>query len=398
MLYTNIPDYKADRDVVLSAIWTACRYFAALTVILFIGTGCDDEKKPSEKIPVMATQKVVPDTPLMEQLRQENAFLKTQKILQAHTVNRYRNMMFLLPENLSEEEKTLLEQYRITYRNLRMASMSLETELLLDRYETISVQEQRFKLLIQKQHLVSQRKASVSVGKQAKKITSQTVKKAVASQKLHKKAAAVLSREVNALHRQLYAITSQRLLVTNVRDKDKYASEFANAVKLQENWLRKNYSKYASGANKEIKDILFRELRLLNLLKDCRTVHEFTYKGGEKMKGVRIGRFQIIDTGWKGIEFFDLRGKFESRLKTADLTPVMRRHLAAAGAVRTGKQDVKFNKISLLAYYHILSGEAAILGMPEMKLTAEEKQQLLLFFQFWGISPEMQNALTERKD
>ena len=387
--------------------WKKRHIPAILFVLLFVFTGCGDPGGKDTKgtsADETDSANVQPDTPLMTQLRQEIAFCKREKILQSHTVSRYRNIMLSLPEKLSDGEKNLLEQYRGIYGNLKKSTLLHETELTLLHYGKIAAREQRLKTMKQKQQLFFIPKPTVaSKGKRVEATLPQKKKVQLSSVQVNnKKMIDALRRDVTALHRQIYAVTSKRIIVSNEKEKGNHASEFARAVQLQEKWLMEKQKKYSAVTDKQIKKILAEEKAVLALLKDCRAVHEMTYNGGAKMKGVRLGRIRVVDTSWKGIEFIDLRDNFESRLKIPDLNYGVKMYLVAAGANRVGKKNVKFNGVPFLAYYHVLTGDGAISAASEMKLTADERQKLSVWCQAWDLPPEVQKILTvpgiERKD
>jgi hypothetical protein len=64
-------------------------------------------------------------------------------------------------------------------------------------------------------------------------------KAAVAKANERKNVENQIKRELAALYPRAYVTTSTRIIVTSAKDKDKYASEFANAVKLFEDWQKK---------------------------------------------------------------------------------------------------------------------------------------------------------------
>lgn len=320
------------------------------------------------------------DSPFSVQLRREIAFLKRQKTLHEDTVKRYRNIMFSLPERLSAEETALLEEYGETYRALQLKNAVRETESQLTYCEKIIADRKKQKLADQKQLLLFLTKKApvVSVKKKTNAGKKKTVKIETSVPRI---TLDQFQLEAAEKHRRIYALTSRRIKVVNSKEIKNFASEFARAETMFSAWLKEKRKQIPkSSVDRNLKDALAQEEVVLNLLKDCRAVHEMSYNGGEKMKGVRLGRFQILNTNWKGIDFIDRRDKFESRLKIQDLNYGVKMHLAAAGAVRAGKASVKINDIPLLAYYHVLTGDAAIPASPGMKLTATEKQSLIDWF------------------
>jgi hypothetical protein len=119
------------------------------------------------------------------------------------------------------------------------------------------------------------------------------------------------------------------------------------------------------------------------LLKTCQEIHELAYKGGEKMKGVAINRYRVVSTNWQGIEYADAGNHYQSRPKAANLNSAVKMVIVAQSARRLKKNTESVNGIPLLAYYHLLAGNADIVA--RLNLTMDQKQNLVDSFKNWGV-------------
>ena len=100
--------------------------------------------------------------------------------------------------------------------------------------------------------------------------------------------------------------------------------------------------------------------KALSLLKHCQAIHELAYKGGEKMKDVYIGKYRVVATNWRGIDYMHSDNSFQSRLKLSDLNYGVKMRLTAGSSMKLRKQNIMIDGIPLLAYYHILVGDTQI--------------------------------------
>ena len=336
-------------------------------------------------------------------LKSELAYLKTQKTLTGEAVSRYRNLYLEMPVQLTSEEREALEQYQHEYSRLRKAAELAKTEDLFERYEQLDAvrqraiaeeraRQRRFQNapvpVTKKNIIITQKMAAADAKRKAAAAKAQAEarrKAAVAKANERKNVENQIKRELTALYPRAYVTTSTRIIVTSAKDKDKYASEFASAIKLFEDWQKK----WAEQAERKpylsavIKTQISAAEQTLALLKTCQEIHELAYKGGEKMKGVAINRYRVVSTNWQGIEYADAGNHYQSRLKAANLNSAVKMVIVAQSARRLKKNTESVNGIPLLAYYHLLAGNADIVA--RLNLTMDQKQNLVDSFKNWGV-------------
>lgn len=333
---------------------------------------------------------------LTRQLKSELAYLKTQTVLTTDVVNRYRNLYLEMPAQLTSEERDALEQYLQEYSRLRKAAELAKAEKTFARYEQLEAERQRTiaeerarQIRFQKAPVPETKKNIEAVAKAAAtKAQAEARKKAVAEANERRNVKIQIKREFAALYPRAYALTSKRILVTSAKEKDKYASEFANAVKLFDDWQKK----WADQAKRKphLAGIISAQTntdavkQTIVLLKECQAIHELAYKGGTKMKGARLDRYRIVSTNWQGIEYADAGNHYQSRLKAANLNSAVKMRLIAHSARRLKKNTQALNGIPLLAYYHMLTGNADIVVRMN-HLTDVQKQDLIAYFKNWNL-------------
>ena len=333
---------------------------------------------------------------LTRQLKSELAYLKTQTVLTTDVVNRYRNLYLEIPAQLTSEERDALEQYLQEYSRLRKAAELAKAEKTFVRYEQLEAERQRTiaeerarQIRFQKAPVPETKKnIEVAAAKAAAKAQAEARKKAVAKANERRNVEKQIKREFAVLYPRAYALTSKRILVTSAKEKDKYASEFANAVKLFEDWQKK----WADQAKRKphLAGIISAQTntdavkQTIILLKECQAIHELAYKGGTKMKGARLDRYRIVSTNWQGIEYADAGNHYQSRLKAANLNSAVKMRLIAHSARRLKKNTQALNGIPLLAYYHMLTGNADIVVRMN-HLTDVQKQDLIAYFKNWDL-------------
>ena len=334
---------------------------------------------------------------LTRQLKSELAYLKTQTVLTTDVVNRYRNLYLEMPAQLTSEERDALEQYLQEYSRLRKAAELAKAEKTFARYEQLEAERQRT-IAEERAHQIRFQKAPVPETKKnievaaakaaAAKAQAEARKKAVAKANERRNVEKQIKREFAVLYPRAYALTSKRILVTSAKEKDKYASEFANAVKLFDDWQKK----WADQAKRKphLSGIISAQTntdavkQTIILLKECQAIHELAYKGGTKMKGARLDRYRIVSTNWQGIEYADAGNHYQSRLKAANLNSAVKMRLIAHSARRLKKNTQALNGIPLLAYYHMLTGNADIVVRMN-HLTDVQKQDLIAYFKNWDL-------------
>ena len=342
---------------------------------------------------------------LTRQLKSELAYLKTQTVLTTDVVNRYRNLYLEMPAHLTSEERDALDQYLQEYSRLRKAAELAKAEKTFARYEQLEAERQRTiaeerarQIRFQKapvpetkKNIIIMQKMAAADAKRkaaAAKAQAEARKKAVAEANERRNVEIQIKREFAALYPRAYALTSKRILVTSAKEKDKYASEFANAVKLFDDWQKK----WADQAkrNPHLAGIISAQTntgavkQTIILLKECQAIHELAYKGGTKMKGARLDRYRIVSTNWQGIEYADAGNHYQSRLKAANLNSAVKMRLIAHSARRLKKNTQALNGIPLLAYYHMLTGNADIVVRMN-HLTDVQKQDLIAYFKNWDL-------------
>ena len=382
--------FPVRKGLVLSCLMLACLLCSELSAV--------DNRKESA---------------LTHRIRNELAYLKTQNILTPDTVSRYRELYLEMPAQLSPEEMDALEQYQQEYSRLRKASELAKAEKMFERYAQLNVEPPsvraeegtHLKFLQQAPAVVTKKPVAVEEKKQAevipKKIASVDVKKKaeVAAKKkaavqasARKKVEYQMKRELAALYPRAYALTSKRILVSSAKEKDKYASEFASAVKLFEDWLKKwnDQAKRKPYLSVTVKAQSAAAEKNLTFLKECQAIHELAYKGGTKLKGRKLDRYRIVSTNWQGIEYADAGNHYQSRLKAANLNSAVKMHLIAQSARKLKKNTLSINGIPLLAYYHVLTGNADIVVRLDLK--EEQKQRLVDFFKDWNL-PEKEKQI-----
>ncbi len=334
---------------------------------------------------------------LTRQLKSELAYLKTQTVLTTDVVNRYRNLYLEMPAQLTSEERDALDQYLQEYSRLRKAAELAKAEKTFARYEQLEAERQRT-IAEERARQIRFQKAPVPETKKnieaaaakaaATKAQAEARKKAVAEANERRNVKIQIKREFAALYPRAYALTSKRILVTSAKEKDKYASEFANAVKLFDNWQKK----WVDQAKRKphLAGIISAQTntdavkQTIVLLKECQAIHELAYKGGTKMKGARLDRYRIVSTTWQGIEYADAGNHYQSRLKAANLNSAVKMRLIAHSARRLKKNTQALNGIPLLAYYHMLTGNADIVVRMN-HLTDVQKQDLIAYFKNWDL-------------
>lgn len=334
---------------------------------------------------------------LTRQLKSELAYLKTQTVLTTDVVNRYRNLYLEMPAQLTSEERDALEQYLQEYSRLRKAAELAKAEKTFARYEQLEAERQRT-IAEERARQIRFQKAPVPETKKnievaaakaaAAKAQAEARKKAVAKANERRNVEKQIKREFAVLYPRAYALTSKRILVTSAKEKDKYASEFANAVKLFDDWQKK----WADQAKRKphLSGIISAQTntdavkQTIILLKECQAIHELAYKGGTKMKGARLDRYRIVSTNWQGIEYADAGNHYQSRLKAANLNSAVKMRLIAHSARRLKKNTQALNGIPLLAYYHMLTGNADIVVRMN-HLTDVQKQDLIAYFKNWDL-------------
>lgn len=376
--------------IIAALIVLFCIGVVVALLIFFCSSSKSPESESAKAQPVSGKESKAPETALTQALLREYAFLKEQKKLTDTVTLRYRRICLGLPSGLTAEERAAYELFQGAYAKLRLAAEKDENELMLARYERIAnarereedAKRKRYSRFLFAPETVKPEKAPAVKKKNPRRISRH------AADKAKRKYLSQLHREIAVLYQNIYALTSRRIIVSNVKDKALYASEFAQSIKMLEDWRTKKAQEprlkkepYLLPTWKTFDhDVVG---RTIELLKHCHAIHELTFNGGNKMNGFRIGRVRVLLTGWKGIDFYDIREKFESRLKITDLNSAMIRLLVAEGARRAGKAGLTFDNIPVLAYYYVLTGSAN--NVAAMKLGAGEQQLLVAWFKPWGL-------------
>ena len=350
------------------------------------------------------------ESALVKSLRAELAYANNTKNKPQDIVKRGDAFVATLsPDNFGEEEKKLAEELKaaLTKAKARIPKpLTPEQKAALEKKKAEAAKKAKAAAEAQK------KAAAAKAAAEAKK-KAEAAKKAQAAAAARKKAEAAkkaaankaneqknvenqIKRELAALYPRVYAATSKRIIVTSAAEKDKYASEFANAVKLFEDWQKKwsvqaeRKPQLKGMINAQINSSAVRQT--IAMLKTCQLIHETAYKGGEKMKGVYIGPVQIVSTNWQGIDYKE--DNMESRLKVARLNAAVKLRLIAQSAIRLRKNTVALNGIPLLAYYHVLVGDAEIAA--RMNLSQAQKQQLANYFKNWKVPAKETQELLKK--
>lgn len=330
------------------------------------------------------------DSALTLRLKRELAYLKTQNVLTVETVTRYRNLYLEMPAHLTSGERDVWEQYQHEYSRLRKVDELAKSEKMFAHYEQLDAarrraiaEERARQRRFHKAPVLPKKKVQPVTGKKKNVETEKQAAARLIAERKHVEDQ--MKRELAALYPRAYSLTSKRILVTSVKEKDRYASEFANAVKLFEDWQAKwnMHAKRKPYLSAVIKAQCGKADPTLTFLKTCQSIHEFAYKGGEKMRGVRINRYRVISTNWQGIDYADAGNHYQSRLRAANLNSAVKMLLVAQSARRLKKHTESLNGIPLLACYHLLAGNADIVA--RLNLTPEQKQNLVAHFKPWGL-------------
>ena len=338
-------------------------------------------KKETEtvaKSEVAEKPEVKQESVLVKSLQAELAYANDSKNKPEDIVKRAEAFVATLsPDKFGEEEKKLADE--------------LKTAVLKAKARILTPEQ---KAALEKKKAEAAKKAKAAA--EAKKKADAAKKAAAAKANEHKNVENQIKRELTALYPRIYATTSKRIIVTSAAEKDKYATEFATAVKMFEDWQKK-WNKQAE-SKPHLKGVITAQInstpvkQTIAMLKVCQLIHEMAYNGGDKMKGVYLGRVQIVSTNWQGIDYKE--DNVESRLKISKLNAAVKLRLIMQSAMRLRKNTVALNGIPLLAYYHILAGDAEI--AVRMNLSQAQKQKLATYFKDWKL-PAKESQLLLKK-
>ena len=368
--------------------------------------------EPAKPVTAVTVPEVKKESELSKQIRKELDYIKTSKDSKEVIYKRSSAFISKLPKTLSPEETALTKELKAASEKVKASipkPLTKEQKAALEKARKEAEARKKAEAEKARKAAEAKRKAEEARKKAAAaaeaKRKAEAAKRAAAAAEAKRKAAAAknaaiarnnhiknvaaqMSRELAALYPRAYALTSKRIVVTNAKDKDKYASEFAQAVRLFEDWKTKSYwddqvkkSPYLAGtvaAQRKNAD------KALTLLKHCQALHELAYKGGSGMKGIYIGKYRVLATNWRGIDYINTDDNFESRLKVSDLNYGVKMRLLAGSAMKLRKQNIMIDGIPLLAYYHILAGDTQIVAAG-MKLTPAQKANLVKYFASWKL-------------
>lgn len=361
------------------------------------------ETKTVAKSEVATKPEVKTESALVKSLRAELAYATDSKNKPQDIIKRGEAFVATLtPDKFGEEETKLAKELKTALQKAKARLPKPLTPEQKAALEKKKAAEAKARAEAAKKKAAAEAKKKAEAAKKAK-LAAEAKKKAEAA----KKAAAIkanesknlenqIKRELAALYPRAYAMTSNRIIVTSAKEKDKYASEFANAVKLFEDWQAKwkeqakRKPQFAGKISGQINSLAVR--KTIAMLKACQEIHEYAYKGGEKMKGVYLGRYQIISTNWQGIDYKE--SNFESRLKVNNLNSAVKLRLIAQSAMRLRKNTASMDGISLLAYYHVLAGDADIVA--RMNLSMQQKQKLAAYFKGWKLPAKESQILLKK--
>ncbi|MBR2425705.1 MAG: serine/threonine protein kinase [Lentisphaeria bacterium] len=374
------------------------------------------QKNSAAAVPAAQAQ-AKSESALLKQIRAEIEYIETSKDPKADIYKRASTFIAQLPQKMTAEESALAKDLKAAAEKVKASIPKPLTK------EQIAAQEKKKQEAAKK---AAAAKAAAAKAAAAKKKPAPAPKKAAPAKKpapapkkavpakkpapAPKKAvpakkpapaksniATQMTNEFIALFPKMYALTSKRIVVTNVKDKARYASEFAQAVKLFENFKQK----WAAQAKKNpqiagaVAAQNVKTNAALTLLKHCQAIHELAYKGGTDMKGVYIGKYRVLSTNWRGIDYLNTNNNFESRLKLADLNYGVKMRLITASARKLRKQNIMIDGVPLLAYYHILVGDTPI-SVSGMNLTTAQKQKLINYFKVCKLPAKEMQILNKK--
>ena len=347
------------------------------------------ETQAVAKSEVAAKPEVKQESALVKSLRAELAYAKDSKNKPEDIVKRAEAFVATLsPAEFGEEEKKLAGELKTAVLKAKARILTPAQKAALEKKKAAEAKARA--------EAAKKKAAAAKAAAEAKKKADAAKKAATAKANERKNVENQIKRELAALYPRAYATTSKRIIVTSAAEKDKYASEFANAIKLFEDWQKKwaeqakRKPHLAGMISAQTNSIALK--KTLAMLKACQEIHEYAYNGGDKLKGVYIGRYQIISTGWQGIDYKE--DNFESRLKVANFNSGVKLRLIAQSAMRLRKNTISLDGITLLAYYHVLAGDADIAA--QMNLSPAQKQKLATYFNSWKLPAKEKQVLLKK--